>query len=380
MRTPKYELENRIKSLRKVMEDLKIDVFISGAGAQIDQRGILRYFLDYYVPVFEEYVVIPLSGPVTFLPHDYAGANYAATSPVIEDIITVPTGAIPSKIVGEAVKKFNPKIVGAANLSGLSFKFFNQLKEELSMYEIVDMDDKISKIRAIKSNFEIKQTIETVKLNEDSFHAFLKEVKAGVYDRDAVQRARAATDLMGAEDQYWMLGTQGPAGFWIAANEQPTLWQEKDLIVGVTEHAGEGGHWGEVANLISIGEPENDIIKAQKALATAQKEAFKTIKPGVSIGKMADKAEEVLEQLGYSESSDSKGAARYHGHSQGMDVFEPPVIVSGGLDLMEEGMRLNFHPSAFLADGRKISYCVCYLVTSEGGKRLTNLSDEIYIV
>lgn len=380
MRTPKYELETRISNLREIMNEKGIDVFVSGAGAQIDQRGIVRYFLDYYIPVFEEYMVIPLNGPVTFLPHDFAGASYASTSPVIEDIIAIPTGVKPAEIVADTIKKYSNKRVGVANLSGLSYQFFNQLMSELSGFEIVDLNLEVSEIREIKSPFEIEQTIIATKINEDSFLEFLKEVRPGVKDIDALQRARAATDLMGVEDQYWMIGTQKAAGFWIVANEQPTIWKPNDLIVGITEHSGPGGHWGEVANLISIGEPEKVIVDALAALATAQKESAKLIRPGCSIGAMADKTQEVLENLGYTEKLTPDSPARYFGHSQGIDVFEQPVIVSGESKIMKPGMRLNFHPSASLSDGRKISYCVNYVVTEEGGLRLTNLSDEIYIV
>lgn len=380
MRTPKYELDNRIKKLREIMANAGIDVFVSGGAAQIDQRGIVRYFLDYYIPVFEEYMVIPLNGPVTFLPHDYAGASYASICQVIEEIITIPTGVVAAKMVSDTVKKYQPKKIGVANLTGMSYQFYNQLRNELYAYDIVDLNDQVAKIREIKSKFEIEQTLETVKMNEDSFHAFLKEVKSGVYDIDALQKARAVTDLMGVEEQYWMIGTQGPAGFWIVAKEQPRIWNEKDIIVGVTEHAGPGGHWGEVANLISIGEPEKALVDAQRALANAQKEAASIIKPNTTIGEMADRAQKSLEEQGYAEAITPNSAARYFGHSQGIDVFESPVIVSGQSKLMEEGMRLNFHPSASLPDGRKISYCVCYLVTKDGYKRLTNLSDEIYVV
>lgn len=380
MSTPKYELDNRINKLRQVMAEMGIDVFVSGGSAQIDSRGTPRYFLDYYVPVFEEYMLIPLNGLVTVFPHDYAGANYASTLPAIEEIIVAPTGVAPAKIVADTVKKYKVSKIGVANLTGLSYSFVEQLKTELSSYEIIDISDKITEIREVKSSFEIEQTLETVKINEDSFYELLKEVKSGSYDIDALNKARAATDLMGVEDQYWMVGTQGSAGFWIAAKENPVMWKEGDLIAGVTEHAGPGGHWGEVANLISIGEPEKIFVDAQQALANAQREAASIIKPGENLSKMVDIAQKSLEEQGFAEILTTNNPTRYFGHSQGIDVFEPPVIFSGSSKLMKEGMRLNFHPSATLPNGRKISYCVCYLVTKNGYKRLTNLSDKIYIV
>lgn len=381
MSTPKHELDNRISKLRKIMTDMDIDVFVSGASSQYDSRGVVRYFLDYYVPIFEEHMIIPLNGPVTMFPHDYAGANYATTLPAIEEINVVPTGTSPAKIVSDTVKTYTAQKVGVANLHGLSYNFVNQLKTELSNCEFVDITAQVDEIREVKSAYEIEQILATVKINEDSFLAFLKEVKPGVYDIDALQKARAATDLMkGVEDQYWMVGTQSPAGYWIAAKEKPVRWQQGDLIAGVTEHSGPGGYWGEVANLISIGKPEQIFVDAHKALANAQTAASSIIKPGERISKMVEIAQKSLEEQGFSEVLTALNPPRYFGHSQGIDVFEQPVISSENNKMMREGMILNFHPSATLPNGRKISYCVNYLVTEDGYQRLTTLSDEIYIV
>ena len=177
-----------------------------------------------------------------------------------------------------------------------------------------------------------------------------------------------------------MVGTQGPAGFWIAAKEKPVQWKQGDLIAGVTEHSGPGGYWGEVAILISIGEPEQIFVDAHKALANAQAAAARIIKPGERISKMVEIAQNFLEEQGFAEVLTALNLPRYFGHSQGIDVFEQPVISSECTKVMKEGMILNFHPSATLSNGRKISYCVNYLVTKNGYQRLTNLSDEIYIV
>ena len=381
MRTPKEELLRRIDKLRLAMAAKNVDVLISGSCSQIHTRGIVRYFLDYYVPVFEEYMVIPLNGPVTMIPHDYAGARYAASSPVIEEILPVPTGVSPAAFVADAARKINPKRIGIANTDGLSASFVDAIRAEFDGFPMEDLTGDIWKIRQKKSAFELEETILTVRINEDSFLEFLKEVKPGARDIDAMQKARSLTDRMEwTEDQYWMVGTGTNAGFWVYANEHPTTWKQGDLIVGITEHAGPGGHWGEVTNLISIGEPEPVVVKAQAALAEAQVEAFRTIRPGNTIGQMADAAQKTLEDLGFAEKITKDSPVRYFGHSQGIDVFEPPVIMPGSDRIMEEGMRLNFHPSASLPDGRKFNYCVCYMVTKDGGMRLTNLADTIYIV
>ncbi len=377
---PKTELELRIKKLREIMENESVDVFFTGAGAKIDSRGMLRYFFDYFVPVFEEYMVVVKNGPVIAIPHDAAGARYAEQCTVVDEIYPIPTGCQPGKFVGDIIKKYTAKKIGVANLSGMSYTFVKSLLDELASYEILNIENLIWDIRKKKSELEIELTKKTVEINELSFNEFLKNVKASQMDFQAYQKSKAFTDLLLTEEQYWMVGKKGAAGFWTNLHRFPEKFEQGDLISVVTEHSGPGGHWGEVSNLISIGEPNSDVVKAQAALAEAQNEAFKHIKPGNTIGQMADAAQRVLEDLGYLEKLTPDSPARYLGHSQGVDVFEPPVIVSGNEEIMEEGMRLNFHPSASLSDGAKISYCVCYLVTKDGGIRLTNLSDEIYIV
>jgi hypothetical protein len=57
------------------MESEGIDALVAGASAQLDQRGLLRWLFDYYLPVFEEYAVIPLDGPAVFFAHNGGSAS-----------------------------------------------------------------------------------------------------------------------------------------------------------------------------------------------------------------------------------------------------------------------------------------------------------------
>ncbi len=62
------ELQRRHRLLREAMESEGIDALVAGASAQLDQRGLLRWLFDYYLPVFEEYAVIPWTGRLFFSP------------------------------------------------------------------------------------------------------------------------------------------------------------------------------------------------------------------------------------------------------------------------------------------------------------------------
>ena len=117
------ETRARQQAVRKAMAAEGIDVLITGASSQLEFRGILRYLANYYLPVFEEYLVIPLDGPVTFFAHDPSGADYAANSGAVDEIRIIPGNEYnpdPGKSVAGFVKSLAPKTIAAAGQPGIS--------------------------------------------------------------------------------------------------------------------------------------------------------------------------------------------------------------------------------------------------------------------
>jgi Xaa-Pro aminopeptidase len=189
----------------------------------------------------------------------------------------------------------------------------------------------------------------------------------------------------GAEDLYWMAssGKIPRLGYLSEARQRRHVWQKGDYHYIVLEHSAEGGHFGETTHLISLGAPNPEYERAFAAVSESQRAAAAQIKPGALVGNLADAAEEVLADAGYAAPKGKSPAGTRPsaiGHSQGLDVWEFPRIVSGDETIIQPGMRFNLHPAAVLPDGAKITSCDCWISTETGGRRLSSLPYEILIV
>lgn len=385
MRILPEEIRSRWRIVRERMAASGVDVLITGASSQMDYRGVLRYLANYYLPVFEEYLVIPLNGPVTFFAHDPSGAEYAANYGVMDEIRLIPGheyNSDPGRCVADFVRSCAPKNIALAGHAGLSAGFYLSLQRHLGGCSLSDFTPQLNRIRMVKSPAEILLSEIAVKLNEDAFYHYLQFVGPGRRELDAIAAtSRFALDN-GAEDLYWM-SSSGPIprpAYLAGAREQRHVWRKGDCHCIILEHSAAGGYYGETTHLISLGDPKPEHVKAFAVVGEAQKAAAARIQPGARVGEIADAAERVLIESGSAQPRGPQQIPSAIGHSQGADVWECPRVVSGDDTVIEPGMRFNLHPAVVLPDGARITSCDCYIATETGARRLSTLPYEIIVV
>ena len=120
----------------------------------------------------------------------------------------------------------------------------------------------------------------------------------------------------------------------------------------------------------SISQEERE---AFRIVSQAQQLAGGAITPGATVGAIADRIDEFLVQSGFYGKED---VGKPHGHGQGVDIAESPLLVHGDLTVIQPGMRLNVHPRIILPSGATLVSTDCYVATATGSRRLSNLSYE----
>jgi len=374
------EIKLRQDNVRREMLKRGIDVLITGSSAQMEFRGVLRYLMDYYLPVFEEYLVMPLSGPATFFAHDGCGAKYAESLGCVDDARIIPGNEYndaPGKCVAEFVTSLNCKSVGISGLAGFSANFYLSLQRRLGDIQLIDFTQQLNRIRMIKGPEEILLAEAAVKLNEDVFYDYLNYVKPGNSELEAVNNASLFALNAGAEDLYWMVssGKIPHLAFLHQARQSKHVWAKGDYHYVVLEHSAAGGHFGEIIQLISIGAPKPEYVRAFSAVSEARKAAAAEIKRGAPVGGMADASDRALAEWGYPQNGRSA-----IGHSQGFDLWEFPGIAHGESTLIQPGMRFSIHPAVALPDGAVITSCDSYISTDTGARRLSSTPCEIIVI
>jgi Xaa-Pro aminopeptidase len=124
------------------------------------------------------------------------------------------------------------------------------------------------------------------------------------------------------------------------------LLQKGDVVIldfGVREA---GGYHSDITVTCAIGEPADpEVRRVYKTVWQAQRAAIEAVRPGVPCEAIDRAARSVIEEAGY-------GPRFLHrtGHGLGLQVHEPPYMVAGNRELLEEGMVFSIEPGVYLAD------------------------------
>lgn len=376
----KNELESRKEKLLTLLKEKDLDGILLSSSAQIDQRGNLRYFLNYYVAVYEEYALLTKEGKYIFIAHDGLSAKTASMVEIIDKAVIIPTYAYAGEYISEILKKLHIQKLGIASFRSINTETFSQMQASYSDLQMYDLYNDVMQMRKIKSPYEYERIKEAVHLNDSCFEHFVELLCPGIEDIKALRQAQKFGEELGTEDQYWMMSS-GPIprnNYHALTKRSPRTLCEGDYITIVLEHSSQDGYWGETYNIVSLGSPRHDIQMAYQCLADLHKELIHLLKPGNKIHDIVTYVQSRLIEKGYRKPRKLGDPMVSIGHGQGLDAFEPPLIVEGSMEVLEANTQVNIHPSIVFADGTSLSLCVCYFIHTDYVERLTRLSDEIY--
>ena len=122
------------------------------------------------------------------------------------------------------------------------------------------------------------------------------------------------------------------------------LLQKGDVVIldfGVREP---GGYHSDITVTCSVGEPADpEVRRVYQTVWNAQRAAIDAVAPGVPCEAIDAAARSVIDAAGY-------GPHFLHrtGHGLGLQVHEPPYMVSGNTEVLEEGMTFSIEPGIYL--------------------------------
>jgi Xaa-Pro aminopeptidase len=106
------------------------------------------------------------------------------------------------------------------------------------------------------------------------------------------------------------------------------------------------GYHSDITVTCAVGEPADpEVRKVYRVVWEAQQKALEAIRPGVPCEAVDRAAREHISAAGY-------GQYFLHrtGHGLGLQVHEPPYIVAGNAEVLEEGMVFSIEPGIYLPD------------------------------
>jgi Xaa-Pro aminopeptidase len=136
-----------------------------------------------------------------------------------------------------------------------------------------------------------------------------------------------------------------------------------------------GGHLGaycsDITRTVFVGEPPKEFDRVHDVVRRAQQAAFEAVRPGARAEDVDRAARDVIDGAGYGERFIHRT-----GHGIGLEIHEPPFIVSGNATRLEAGMTFSIEPGIYFSDRFGVRIEDIVAVSEDGAVRLNQAARD----
>ena len=255
---------------------------------------------------------------------------------------------------------------------------YDGLRTLLPDVRIINTDDLLERMRAIKSPEEVYFLEKAGKLGDRMLDACRSTARPGVRESEVYGRMMEAMLVGGGEE---------PTLFLFAADAHPfphpfrhattRPLEQGDLII-CEMHPKYGGYFTHVERTFSLGEPDREYLRIYEGCLRAYEQGMERFKPGASIVDAMNAVKRTIEEGGFGiceagihgHGLSSLEYPRYRHHAAAADLnavrsiedeLKPGMVFAFNIDLVDPAWR-NGETGCVLAE--------TVLVTEEGSRRL----------
>ncbi len=253
----------------------------------------------------------------------------------------------------------------------LSVKEFEYLKTKVPGAGFRDLSSLLWRLRQVKDDAEIEAIRKAVKVAEIGIRTALEIITPGKTEADASIEIEAAMRAAGGQLRgiraAVLSGKRGRFPF-----AQPTanrIGGNEPVIIDVT--VSESGYFAEVARTLHTGIPTDSQQKAYDAVLRACKAAEDKMTAGTGVSDVYGRVAKKL-----SKKTPISSFLQPLGNSIGLDLQEPPLMVSYSKASLRKGMVMSVHPTFYQEGIGAAKIADMYLISSDGFENLSTISRE----
>jgi Xaa-Pro aminopeptidase len=195
----------------------------------------------------------------------------------------------------------------------------------------------------------------------------------GVTEAQVAWAIEEAFRLDGAEEVCFTLVASGPNGAFPHHHSGDRTLEEGDAIV-IDIGASLKGYKSDITRVVFLGQPPPEFLAVYQAVLDANERARAAVRPGVTAGKVDSAARTTLEAAGYGEYF-----VHRTGHGLGLEIHEPPWIVAGSQQILEEGMAFSIEPGVYIPGQFGVRIEDVVVVTETGAINLTGFGHQLIV-
>jgi Xaa-Pro aminopeptidase len=366
-RLSQKELERRYDIVRSKMKEKGLEVLLVSGIRFVVATGYLRYLTNWAEPFAGEVLVFPRVGAPTLL------TRTVERSHVVKEFLGLHAVAGSTAAdVAEVLEKIGYKQVGICGLKTMLAEFYVQLTAALPDVEFLDMSTILDEVRMVKSEEELGWIRKSANLTDVAFQVFASLVRAGRSESAAFVQVEHIVKELGAENTYFMMSADPKpvAKFLDMAFD---TYELGDIVLFNAEVSGPGGYYTQLERTLSLGEPTKEAEDAYSVCLEALDKGTSLLLPGQKASDVYRTIVSAIENAGYK-------MGLHPGHSQGLDIFERPLIDAKEEIALDAGMVIVLHPHVLLPSGGGVWIGETFVITKDGPRPLQTSGREIKVI
>lgn len=331
------ERARRYAALRTEMEHAGLDALVVAGRGDDFLRGRLQYVSDAVQTAGYGYVVLPASGPASYVGDPLWGARRVALSGWITELRVShnPGKEVAAILLDLGLSHGRIGLVGSDDAAAVGH--VRELEATVPHATVVDATDLFDDVRAVKSAAEIERVRETSTVIGKVFAALTAEIRPGVLDLDVLAEAHRLVRLFGCVSGIALISLP-PHDVGFLAGTGETIKQSDTISIDL-EWGGPSGYWLEHRRNWCFGPPSDELKRVWEARLHCFHACVEAARPGASSYDIIAARDAALKQDGYHPSPGG-----YTAHGLGLDSLEPPWV-PGKDRILKPGMVLSLHPS-----------------------------------
>ncbi len=382
--TPRKEFDRRLKAIRARMESRNLDLLLiySAPGSlRFGQRGHVMYVSGHEPYFGDSMVLLPRDTTLDPLLEIGAANHFSPLGSWIDNV--KPAGdhirALKEYLIEAKLQKPRIGVVGEYSMSPT---FYCRLREEVDA-PIEVASDILEMERAVKSQYEIDCMKRACAIAYKGVQAAAKFARPGVLEAEIVGEIERVCRAAGSEFfPHYTMATSGRdqnhSDLWGRSGKRMLEAGDPWLLDFGTMAE---GYCCDLARPFTLGSPSKRQQEVFEVLLESLEAGRKLARPGVLASEVNAATSEPL-----SRKLDEDREWREIGHGVGLEVHEWPFVGYGRIvddrayrDMkLEAGMVISMEPSVWLPETGDLQVEDQFVVTEQGGQRLSPIPLQIF--
>lgn len=361
------ELEQRMSILRDAMANSHVDIVAVAPG------DMMRYLAGYATYPDERVCLLLISMHKAVVVAPALNAEEWQTHTALPLYIWADEES-PRAALLAALSSLEASHVRRLAVDGeMRADFLLYLLEATGGPDIITLSALGAPLRLRKSSSEIELLQAAAAQADRAMQAAVEACQPGVTEAQVAWMAEQAFRMDGADYVCFTLVASGPNSAFPHHRSGQRVLQHGDAII-IDIGASLNNYKSDITRVVYLGEPPLAFLRTYDAVLRANEQARAAIEPGVPAASIDRAARAVLEAAGC--------AGRFihrTGHGLGLSVHEPPWIMAGNEQLLEEGMVFSIEPGVYFPGQFGIRIEDIVVVTASGARTLTGFDRRLIV-